>query len=105
MEESDDLEVMSEPSLSICCFRFVPPDLKQRTEEVESYLNKLNQAIEMALVEDGRALVSGTELQGKRVLRVCIVNHRVTQAGVEETLVLLREFGYKLDKQMRERGC
>jgi aromatic-L-amino-acid decarboxylase len=102
VEEADDFELMSPPSLSICCFRFVPPDLKQRTEEVETYLNKLNQAIEMALVEDGRALVSGTELQGKRVLRVCIVNHRVTQAGVEETLALLREFGYKLDKQMRE---
>jgi hypothetical protein len=58
----------------------------------------------MALVEDGGALVSGTELQGKRVLRICIVNHRVTQTGVEETLMLLREFGYKLDQQMRERG-
>jgi aromatic-L-amino-acid decarboxylase len=105
VEKADDFEVMSEPSLSICCFRFVPPDLKHRTEEVEVYLNKLNQAIEMALAEDGRALVSGTELQGKRVLRVCIVNHRVTWTGVEETLALLREFGYKLDKQMREGGC
>jgi len=104
VEEADDFEVMSEPALSICCFRFVPPDLKQGTEEVESYLNKLNQAIEMALADDGRALVSGTMLQGKRVLRACIVNHRVTQAGVEETLGLLREFGYKLDKQMRECG-
>jgi len=101
VESADDFEVVSEPSLSICCFRFIPPDLKQRAEKVESYLNKLNQAIEMALVDDGRALVSGTELQGKRVLRVCIVNHRVTQTGVEETLALLREFGYMLDKQMR----
>jgi glutamate/tyrosine decarboxylase-like PLP-dependent enzyme len=104
VEEADDFEVMCEPSLSICCFRFVPPDLKRRKEEAKIYLNKLNQAIEMALIEDGRALVSGTELQGKRVLRVCIVNHRVTQTGVEETIVLLREFGYKLDKQMREKS-
>jgi aromatic-L-amino-acid decarboxylase len=104
VEEADDFEVVSEPSLSICCFRFVPPDLRQRTEEVVSYLNKLNQAIEMALAEDGRALVSGTVLQGKRVLRACIVNHRVTRTGVEETLVLLRGFGYKLDKQMREQS-
>ena len=94
---------MSEPSLNICCFRFVPPELKQRTEEVEAFLYKLNQAIEMALAEDRRALVSGTELQGKRGLRSCIVNHRVTQTGVEETLVLLQEFGYNLDKQIRER--
>jgi glutamate/tyrosine decarboxylase-like PLP-dependent enzyme len=103
VEEADDFEIMSEPSLSICCFRFVPPDPEQRTEAVEAYLNKLNQAIELALAEDGRALVSGTELQGRRVLRICIVNHRVTRTGVEETLVLLRELGYKLDKQMRDR--
>jgi aromatic-L-amino-acid decarboxylase len=102
VEDADDFEAMSEPSLSICCFRFVPPDLKYRTEEADVYLNMLNQAIEMALVEDGRALVSGTELQGKRVLRICIVNHRVTWTGVEETLALLREFGYRLDGQMRE---
>jgi glutamate/tyrosine decarboxylase-like PLP-dependent enzyme len=102
VEEADDFEVVSEPSLSICCFRFVPPDLKHRAEEVEGYLSELNQAIEMALAEDGRAVVSGTVLRGKRVLRTCIVNHRVTQAGVEETLKLLREIGHKLDQQMRE---
>lgn len=101
VEKADDFELISEPSLSICCFRFVPGDLKPPTEEVEAYLNELNQAIEMALVDDGRALVSGTQLHGKRVLRSCIVNHRVTEAGVEQTLLLLREFGHKLDKQMR----
>jgi len=101
VEKADDFELISEPSLSICCFRFVPPDLEPPTEEVEAYLNELNQAIEMALVDDGRALVSGTQLNGKRVLRACIVNHRVTEAGVEQTLLLLREFGHNLDKQMR----
>jgi glutamate/tyrosine decarboxylase-like PLP-dependent enzyme len=100
-EAADDLEVVSKPSLSICCFRFVPPDLMQHTKKFEAYLNTLNEAIETALVADGRALVSGTELQGRRVLRICIVNHRVTQSGVEMTFALLREFGYKLDKKMR----
>lgn len=101
VEEADDFEVMSKPSLSICCFRFVPPDLTSETEEAEAYLNELNQAIEMALAENGQALVSGTVLHGRRVLRACIVNHRVTQAGVDQTLQLLREFGHKLDKQLR----
>jgi glutamate/tyrosine decarboxylase-like PLP-dependent enzyme len=101
LEDAEDFEVISEPSLSICCFRFVPPDLRPPTEESEAYLNNLNQEIEMALVEDGRALVSGTQLSGKRVLRACIVNHRVTQSGVEQTLLLLREIGHKLDKQLR----
>lgn len=101
VEEADDFELMSEPSLSICCFRFVPPDLKPLTEEVETYLGKLNQDIEMALVEDGRALVSGTQLDGKRVLRACIVNHRVTEEGVKQTLLLLQELGHEIDSQLR----
>ncbi len=101
LEEAEDFEVISEPSLSICCFRFVPPDLKPPVEETESYLDQLNQAIETALVKDGRALVSGTQLNGKRVLRTCIVNHRVTEAGVTQTLLILRELGHRLDGQLR----
>lgn len=101
VDEADDFELVLAPSLSICCFRFVPPDLRPLTEASDAYLSDLNQAIELALVEDGRALVSGTQLRGKRVLRACIVNHRVTADGVEQTLLLLREIGHRLDKQMR----
>jgi aromatic-L-amino-acid decarboxylase len=101
LEDAEDFEVISEPSLSVCCFRFVPSDLKLPAPEAESYLDQLNQAIEKALIEDGRALVSGTLLNGKRVLRACIVNHRVTEAGVAQTLLILRELGHQIDRQLR----
>ena len=52
----------------------------------------------MALAADGSALVSGTELNGLRVLRACIVSHPVTRAGVDETLAL---FGRQLDRDLR----
>ena len=55
----------------------------------------------MALAADGRALVSGTELNACRVLRACIVSHPVTRAGVDETLALLRQFGRQLDRDLR----
>jgi aromatic-L-amino-acid decarboxylase len=101
VEAADDFELISPPVLSICCFRFVPLDIDTGTEQAEAYLNQLNQATEMALASDGRALVSGTELHGRRVLRACIASHPVTQASVEETLTLLRTFGRDLDAQMR----
>lgn len=101
LKDAEDFEVISDPSLSICCFRFVPPDLKLPVKEKESYVNKLNQAIETALVEDGRALISGTQLNGKRALRACIVNHRVTEAGVTQTLQILQELGHQIDRQLR----
>jgi aromatic-L-amino-acid decarboxylase len=102
VDEADDFELVSVPVLSICCFRFVPPDLDGNSRHVAAYLNRLNQAVETALASDGRALVSGTELNGKRVLRACIVSHPVTQASVEETLCLLRHYGHELDAQMRQ---
>ena len=55
----------------------------------------------MALAADGRALVSGTELNGVRVLRACIVSHPVTRGSVDETLALLRQLGQQLDTDMR----
>jgi glutamate/tyrosine decarboxylase-like PLP-dependent enzyme len=96
-----DFEVMGEPVLSICCFRYVPPDLVDRSAAVDTYLDTLNQAIENALVADGRAMVSGTDLGGRRVLRACIVNHRATQADVDATLTLLRELGRAQDAALR----
>lgn len=96
-----DFEVMSEPVLSICCFRYVPPDLSAGPEPVERYLDALNQAVELGLMDDGRAMVSGTELRGRRVLRACIVNHRATRDHVDATVELLREIGRATDARMR----
>lgn len=109
VEAADDFELVTPVVLSICCFRYVPPDLTPGDPAVETYLNTLNHALEMALAADGRALVSGTELNacprirpgGTRVLRACIVSHPVTRAGVDETLALLQQLGRQLDREMR----
>ena len=101
LEAAADFELVTPVVLSICCFRYVPPDLAPGTPSVETYLNTLNHALEMALAADGRALVSGTELNGTRVLRACIVSHPVTRASVDETLALLQQLGQQLDRDMR----
>jgi glutamate/tyrosine decarboxylase-like PLP-dependent enzyme len=95
---SDDFELVAEPELSICCFRFVPREMKARRLDEGAYLDTLNYDIEMALMEDGRALISGTELNGMRVLRACIASHSVSKESVEETLQLLREIGGRLHR-------
>jgi glutamate/tyrosine decarboxylase-like PLP-dependent enzyme len=102
--EADDFELVSEPVLSICCFRFVPPDLTVGDDATEAYLNELNHDIEMALASDGRALVSGTELRGTRVLRACIASHPVTQESVEEAFTLLQTFGHALHAERSALG-
>lgn len=89
---AEDFELVSEPSLSVCCFRYAPREVAAQ----DTYLNELNNALEHALAADGRALMTGTELNGRKVLRACIVNHRATWEGIEQTLRLIRELGEKL---------
>jgi glutamate/tyrosine decarboxylase-like PLP-dependent enzyme len=101
VRQADDFELVLEPALSVCCFRYVPSDLDQSDPNVEGYLNTLNRELELALIDNGGASVSGTTINDKRVLRACIVNHRVTTKGVEETLELLRELGAELHRQSR----
>ena len=99
--ELEDFEVVTPPALSICCFRYTPTDLERGTPESEAYLSQLNTAIEQALVQDGRALVSGTDLSGSRVLRACIVSSAVTRSSISKTVKLLQHYGRTLDVEMR----
>ena len=62
----------------------------------EAYLNQLNGRLEHALAGDGRALMTGTELNGQKVMRTCIVNHKASWEGIEATLLLIRELGENL---------
>ena len=96
VEAAPDFEVASAPALSVCGFRYVPTDVDPDDPGRAEYLDSLNEALEEAIIADGRALVTGTRLAGKKVLRVCIVNHRITWGGLRETLELLRELGAAL---------
>ena len=91
VEQSDDFELVLEPALSVCCFRYVPADVTKGDPSTEGYLDTLNRELELALIDNGGASVSGTTIDGMRVLRACIVNHRVTTKGLEETFELLRK--------------
>ncbi len=100
VEQSDDFELVLEPALSVCCFRYVPADVTKGDPSTESYLDTLNRELELALIDNGGASVSGTTIGGMRVLRACIVNHRVTTKGVEETFELLRKLGNELHRRL-----
>lgn len=69
--ESDELELLAEPELSICCFRYRPPGW-----EDEERLDDLNEAILGVLRSEGRSLPSGTRVDGRFALRPCFINPR-----------------------------
>jgi len=71
-----NLEVVQEPTLSICCFRYV----SHRAEN----LNDLNRQIHRQLVQNARNIPSTTLLNGILVIRPCFVGARTTEQHARE---------------------
>jgi glutamate/tyrosine decarboxylase-like PLP-dependent enzyme len=67
--------------LSIVTFRYVPPALRG-VGGAESYLNALNEALLERLKTGGELFVTNAVLDGRFLLRACIVNFRTTEADV-----------------------
>jgi glutamate/tyrosine decarboxylase-like PLP-dependent enzyme len=100
LEQSEVFEVMSPRQLSIVCFRYRPPGLTLRDDE----LDRLNLALIEGLRATGRAFISSTRLRGRVALRFCFVNWRTTAADVEEVVRLLTEIGAGIMLR-RDRGA
>ena len=75
---SDELELLAEPVLSICCFRYRPPGLDD-----EDALDALNEGILRAVQARGRAVPSSTRIGGRLAIRPCFINPRSTLADAD----------------------
>ncbi|MHB8512751.1 MAG: pyridoxal phosphate-dependent decarboxylase family protein [Actinomycetota bacterium] len=94
----DDFEVVAPSPLSIACFRYKPADLDSNQQE---YLNALNERLMTEMQLDGRVFISNAVLNGRFVLRICIVNFRTEASDVERVLSVAAELGAALDRTMR----
>jgi aromatic-L-amino-acid decarboxylase len=87
---SDDLELLAEPVLSICCFRIRPSGWTD-----EARLDALNEAVLHAVRARGRTVTSSTRVNGRFAIRPCFINPRTTLADadalVDEVLTTGRE--------------
>jgi glutamate/tyrosine decarboxylase-like PLP-dependent enzyme len=86
VESSDDFELLAPVELSICCFRYVPANLRGD----DGALNELNTRIMHAVQRGGEAYVSNATMGGKFALRACITNFRTTRADIDKTLEIIR---------------
>ena len=94
-------------SLSITTFRYVPPDLRSQrgSAKVEAYLNELNQALLAALERNGGAFLSNALVDGKFLLRACVVNFHTALGDIDALPPLLARLGREVDLALRpERG-
>ena len=89
VEDEAHLQSFLKPDANIVCFRYVHPDLQQ------DEINKINQQIRKAILEDGRFYIVQTLLQGKNYLRVTIMNPFTSQKEINELLKTVLALGEK----------
>jgi aromatic-L-amino-acid/L-tryptophan decarboxylase len=81
-EQHPRLEPVGVTDLSICCFRYLPPNGDP---------DKFNQRLLDKIQQDGRSFVSGTTVGGKFCLRACIMNFRTTLDDVRSAIEAVTE--------------
>jgi aromatic-L-amino-acid decarboxylase len=90
VEKDDRLELLAAPTLSICCFRYRPPQME------EAKLDDLNAEIARRLRADGTYVPSTTRVAGKLAIRPCYINPRTSLAKVDGLADRVREIGDSL---------
>jgi hypothetical protein len=77
----------------------VPTDLKG--ESKEDYLNELNDAILFQLEKSGELYLSNAVINGRFLLRACIVNFRTRAGDVEAMPEIIARYGKEVDAALR----
>jgi glutamate/tyrosine decarboxylase-like PLP-dependent enzyme len=86
LRDAPDFELVAAGRLSITCFRFRPAAPERQDADVD----RLNRKILEAVQNEGRVFLTGTELQGRFVLRACIVNFRTRESDLDALLDAIR---------------
>lgn len=90
VEASPELELAAPVTLNVVCFRYVAPSMTSNA------LDELNKQIAVELQEQGVAVLSGTVIRGKYVLRVANSNHRSRREDFEFLVKEVTRIGKEL---------
>jgi glutamate/tyrosine decarboxylase-like PLP-dependent enzyme len=103
--EHPDFEAVTQ-NLSICTFRYVPRALRASlgSQETEEVLNRLNQTVQSEVDTGGQAFLSNAVLDGKYLLRICIVNFRTSLDDIESLPGHIAEVGARTFAAMQTVG-
>ncbi len=89
--EQPSLELLQEPTLSICCFRYTAPGVVD--------LNRLNQRLHRRLIRENRHMPSTTLVNGQLALRPCFVGARSEHAHAQGLLDDVLRIGGELERE------
>ena len=93
VRERPEFEALHEPESNILCFRFVGDRAAARNDEA---LDQLNRELRERYNLSGEGWITATNLDGRRVLRVTLMNPRTTPSDVRDVLDGLARIGRAL---------
>ncbi len=85
LNEEPDVQLTSEPDLSLFAFRQRFPGCPDRDEE-----NRRNRVLLERINAPRRVMLTGTELGGEFFIRVCVLHLRTHRARVDEAITTIR---------------
>ena len=80
-----EIQVLGPQSLSIVCFRYVPPSLGDEKERINAFNERILERVQLG----GEAFITGTNIDGIFWMRACIVNYRTTTAHIDALVELI----------------
>lgn len=105
---SPNFETLHHPTLFIYAFRYAPETLRtvvkepaEQNEQIDAYLDRLNQMIADEIQLSGAAFVMTSKLRGRTVLRFSICSHRTSIEDIDLVFAKLQELGVKLQSQLK----
>ena len=84
-------EILSPAQFGVLNFRYVPDKTLP-----DAAVDEIQEKIAETVNKSGYALLYTTQLKGKKVLRLCIINPRTAEADVKNTIALLDKFSHEI---------
>jgi len=95
IEERADFVALHEPECNILCFRYVGSGRLS-----DDALDALNRELRERYNQSGEGWITATNLDGRRVLRVTLMNPRTTTGDVRDILDGLARVGARLEREL-----
>ena len=92
VQASRDLELLAPVTLSICCFRYVPAELRGKPDSA-GRIDDLNREIVARLHAEHRHVPSSTEIRGSFAIRPCYINPRTGPEEVDDLARAVERIG------------
>jgi len=99
-ERSPHIELVTRPQLGIFTFRYIPDRIPAGATDTAAFLDRLNEDLEARIISSRRLMLSSTRLQGRYLLRFCVLNHRARKADVLAALRLIEQFGREAEQSL-----